>query len=42
MVLSALTLGSLLGTKALAYAQVPLTNMTNQVLAFKRLTKSRL
>ena len=42
MVLSALTLGSLLGTKALTYAQVPLTNMTNQVLAFKRLTKSRL
>ena len=42
MVLSMLSLGTMLGTKALTYAQVPLTNMTNQVLAFKRLTKSRL
>jgi hypothetical protein len=42
MVLSALTLGSLVGTKALTYAQVPLTYMTNQMLAFRRLTKSRL
>jgi len=42
IVLSALTLGSMLGTKALTYAQLPFTNMMTQVAAFKRLTKSRL
>ena len=42
MVLSSLTLGSLLGTKALSYAQVPFNTMMVQVLAFKRLAKLHL
>jgi hypothetical protein len=39
MVLSMLSLGGLVGIKALAYAQMPFTNVANTVLAFRRLTR---
>lgn len=39
MALSMLSLGSQIGTRALTYAQLPSANITNSVLAFKRLSK---
>ena len=39
MVLSMLSLGSLLGTRALAYVQLPFANYASRVFAFKRLAK---
>jgi len=39
IVLSMLSLGSVIGERVLAYAQVPFTNAASTVLAFRRLTK---
>ena len=39
MVLSMLSLGSLIGTRALAYVQIPSANFANTALAFRRLAK---
>jgi len=41
MVLSMLSLGSQIGTRALTYVQLPSTNLANSVLAFRRLSKTR-
>ena len=40
MVLSMLSLGSQVGTRALAYVQLPSANLANSVLAFRRLSKA--
>jgi hypothetical protein len=40
LVLSALSLASLLGTRALAYIQVPVTNYANMALLLKRFTRT--
>jgi hypothetical protein len=40
MVLSALTLGSIVGTRALAYAQIPFSNAGYMALAYRRLAKN--
>jgi hypothetical protein len=41
IVLSTLSLGSLLGAKVLAHAQLPITNVANTIFAFKRLSRMR-
>ena len=40
MVLSMLSLGSQVGTRALTYVQLPSANLANSVLAFRRISKT--